>query len=109
MIDHLTSAAPAAIAGARLAIMPDGARSFPAVLQGHMATPGARLATAAGYDATTRTVELITATETPVRMPGWLVGLNLSNRDKMGIIRTACDVFGVTMPDELNIELPNAS
>ena len=40
--------------------------------------------------------------------PGWYVGLNVSNRDKMGIIRAACDVFGVKMPDDLSILLPNA-
>ena len=71
-----TDAAPAAIDGARLAIMPDGARSFPSVLQSHAPTNGERLASNQGYDAPTRTVELITATETPVRMPGWLVGLD---------------------------------
>ncbi len=72
----LTGAAPAAIDGARLAAMQDGARSFPTVLQSHTPTVGARLASNEGYDAATRTVELITATETPVRMPGWLVGLD---------------------------------
>lgn len=72
----LTGAAPAAIDGARLAAMPDGARSFPTVLQSHTPIVGARLASNEGYDAATRTVELITATETPVRMPGWLVGLD---------------------------------
>ena len=71
-----TDAAPAAIDGARLRILADGARSFPAMLQGHMPTAGTRLASNQGYDATTRSVELITATETPVRMPGWLVGLD---------------------------------
>jgi hypothetical protein len=40
--------------------------------------------------------------------PGWLVGLNLSNRDKMAIIRTACAVFGVRIPEDLHIVLPNA-
>jgi phage head maturation protease len=70
------SAAPAAIAASCLASMPDGARSFPAVLRGHGMPTGARLAETPGYDVATRTVELITATETPVRMPGWLVGLD---------------------------------
>jgi hypothetical protein len=41
--------------------------------------------------------------------PGWLIGLNLSNRDKMTIIRTACAVFGVRVPEDLHIVLPNAS
>jgi hypothetical protein len=27
--------------------------------------------------------------------PGWFVGLNLSNRDKMAVIRTACAVFAI--------------
>ncbi|WP_298090437.1 HK97 family phage prohead protease [uncultured Sphingomonas sp.] len=67
---------PAAIDAARLVAMADGARSFPAVMQGHRLEAGERLASNTGYDAATRTVELITATETPVRMPGWLVGLD---------------------------------
>lgn len=71
-----TGAAPAAIDGARIFAMADGARSFPSVLSAHAPTTGARLASNQGYDAATRTVELITATETPVRMPGWLVGLD---------------------------------
>lgn len=40
--------------------------------------------------------------------PGWLVGLNISNREKMGIIRTACQVFELSMPGDLDIVLPNA-
>ncbi len=71
-----THAAPAAIASACLAAMADGARSFPTMLHGHALASGTRLAVTPGYDATTRTVELITATETAVRMPGWLVGLD---------------------------------
>ena len=41
--------------------------------------------------------------------PGWLVGLNVSNQQKMSILRTACDVFGLSTPDDLAIELPNAT
>jgi len=41
--------------------------------------------------------------------PGWLVGLNIANREKMGIIRSACLVYGLTMPGDLTIDLPNAS
>lgn len=40
--------------------------------------------------------------------PGWLVGLNVSNRDKMMIIRAACQIYGVEFPGELMLELPNA-
>lgn len=40
--------------------------------------------------------------------PGWSVGLNISNRTKMGIIRTACELYGVRMPGELEVALPNA-
>jgi hypothetical protein len=40
--------------------------------------------------------------------PGWFVGLNIANREKMGIIRTACDVYGLTMPGDIEVSLPNA-
>jgi negative regulator of replication initiation len=40
--------------------------------------------------------------------PGWLIGLNISNRDKMAIVRTACTLFGVRLPEDLEITLPNA-
>ena len=40
--------------------------------------------------------------------PGWLVGLNIANRDKMMIIRTACRIYGIATPAELDIALPNA-
>ena len=40
--------------------------------------------------------------------PGWLVGLNIANRDKMMIIRTACRIYGIDIPAELDIKLPNA-
>ncbi len=39
---------------------------------------------------------------------GWLIGLNISNREKIAIIRSACDVMGLLMPDEVDILLPNA-
>ena len=39
--------------------------------------------------------------------PGWLIGLNLSNRGKLGIIRAACDIYGLSMPGDLDLELPN--
>ena len=41
--------------------------------------------------------------------PGWLVGLNVSNQQKMSILRAACDVFGLSMPGDLTIQLPNAN
>lgn len=40
--------------------------------------------------------------------PGWLVGLNIANREKITIIRAACQTFGITMPGDLEIVLPNA-
>lgn len=38
---------------------------------------------------------------------GWLVGLHTANREKMKVIRAACDVMGVNFGTELQIELPN--
>ncbi len=40
--------------------------------------------------------------------PGWVVGLNISNRGKMALIRAAADVYGLRSPDDLQITLPNA-
>ncbi len=40
--------------------------------------------------------------------PGWSVGLNIANRTKMGIIRTACELYQLQMPDDLDVTLPNA-
>jgi len=39
--------------------------------------------------------------------PGWLVGLNIANREKVGIIRKACEVFGLRFGSDVIIELPN--
>lgn len=39
--------------------------------------------------------------------PDWLVGLNIANRTKMSIIRTACEIYDMKMPDELDVTLPN--
>lgn len=39
--------------------------------------------------------------------PDWLVGLNIANRTKMSIIRTACEIYGLTIPDDLDVKLPN--
>ncbi|HZF41995.1 MAG TPA: hypothetical protein VEZ48_01135 [Sphingomonadaceae bacterium] len=38
----------------------------------------------------------------------WVVGLNISNREKMGIIRTAAKIYGLVIPRDLDISLPNA-
>ncbi len=40
--------------------------------------------------------------------PDWLVGLNIANRTKMGIIRTACELYGLKMPDDIDVTLPNS-
>lgn len=39
--------------------------------------------------------------------PGWLVGVHIANREKMGIIRTAISIFEIT-PDDIEIVMPNA-
>lgn len=39
---------------------------------------------------------------------GWLVGLNISNRDKMRIIRGACEAAGLKFGKDVVIDLPNA-
>ena len=41
--------------------------------------------------------------------PGWLVGLNISNREKMAIIRAASATYGLQIPADLDITLPNSS
>ncbi len=38
---------------------------------------------------------------------GWLVGLNIDNRDKQMIIQEACDLYGIRVPEELDLTLPN--
>ncbi len=40
--------------------------------------------------------------------PGWVVGLNIANRDKAKIMRAAADVYGLRIPEDLTIDLPNA-
>lgn len=40
--------------------------------------------------------------------PGWLVGLNIANREKQTIIRAACEVYGLSMPGDVDVTLPNA-
>ena len=39
---------------------------------------------------------------------GWLLGVNIANRQKLGIIRAACEVYGLSVPQDLDISLPNA-
>lgn len=39
--------------------------------------------------------------------PDWLVGLNIANRTKMSIIRTACEIYGLKIPADLDVTLPN--
>lgn len=41
--------------------------------------------------------------------PGWLVGLNIANREKMRIIREMCRVTGVKFGSDVMIDLPNAN
>ncbi len=40
--------------------------------------------------------------------PGWLVGLNIANREKLSITRTACDIFGLAFGSDVVLKLPNA-
>ncbi|MFW2829463.1 hypothetical protein [Sphingomonas sp. ID0503] len=39
---------------------------------------------------------------------GWLVGLNISNEEKMRIIRKACVVYGLRVPEDVDVAMPNA-
>lgn len=41
--------------------------------------------------------------------PGWFVGLNIANREKMRLIRVACTVYSLTIPGDVAITLPNAA
>lgn len=40
--------------------------------------------------------------------PGWLVGLNIDNRDKQMIIDAACEVYGLQTPRDVDVTLPNS-
>lgn len=40
--------------------------------------------------------------------PGWLVGTNIANREKVRIIRAACEVYGLRFGRDVVFELPNA-
>ncbi len=39
--------------------------------------------------------------------PGWLVGLNIANREKARIIRATLDVFGLSNSRDVKVEFPN--
>lgn len=41
-------------------------------------------------------------------LPGWLVGLNVANREKVRIIRSACDATGLRFGSDVRVELPNS-
>lgn len=40
--------------------------------------------------------------------PGWLVGTNIANRDKMMILQTACRIYSISHPGDLEIGMLNA-
>jgi Predicted type IV restriction endonuclease len=40
--------------------------------------------------------------------PGWLIGLNIANREKIRIIREACRVMGLRFGSDVKINMPNA-
>jgi hypothetical protein len=40
--------------------------------------------------------------------PGWLLGLNIANREKIRIIREACQVVGISFGADVIIDMPNA-
>lgn len=39
---------------------------------------------------------------------GWLIGLNIANREKMRIIKGACETVGLRFGEDIKIDLPNA-
>ena len=41
--------------------------------------------------------------------PGWLVGLNIANREKIRIIRATCEATGLKFGRDVVIDLPNAN
>lgn len=40
--------------------------------------------------------------------PGWLVGLNIANREKVGIIRDVCGAVGLEFGVDVQMKMPNA-
>lgn len=39
--------------------------------------------------------------------PGWLVGKNIANREKLRIAKRACEVYGLRFGTDIQLELPN--
>lgn len=39
--------------------------------------------------------------------PGWLVGTNIANREKVRIVQKACEVYGLRFGNEIKFSLPN--
>jgi hypothetical protein len=39
--------------------------------------------------------------------PGWLVGTNIANREKVRIVQKACEVYGLRFGSEIEFSLPN--
>ncbi|MBM6593089.1 hypothetical protein [Microvirga pudoricolor] len=42
-------------------------------------------------------------------VPGWWLGTNIANRDKLTLLRKACEVTGITLGRDIEIHLPNAN
>ena len=42
-------------------------------------------------------------------IPGWWLGTNIANREKMRIIRKACEAAGLAFGADICIALPNAA
>jgi hypothetical protein len=40
-------------------------------------------------------------------VPGWFIGTNIANREKVQILDRACEAAGITSGKDLRIELPN--
>lgn len=41
-------------------------------------------------------------------VPGWFIGTNIANREKLAILKHACHVAGLNPGKDIQIELPNA-
>lgn len=39
--------------------------------------------------------------------PGWLIGLSISNAEKMQIVRKAAKIYEMSLPSDLDLVLPN--
>ncbi|MGO1303563.1 MAG: phage major capsid protein [Sphingomonas parapaucimobilis] len=71
----LNRAVPAMLGAGHLHACAEGLRTPTIIVPPATLPAGQRLAVTGSYDATARTVELTAATETPVLMPGYMVGL----------------------------------